>query len=382
MKLFFFGLNFSFFSYILIGETMKWVFLGLFSFFLFPILSFAYSAESMVAIDHASGRILYEQNATEEKLIASTTKIMTAIVAIEQMDINTNITVDERVLKAYGSGIYIEVGEVMSLKDLLYGLMLRSGNDAAIVIACGVSENMEAFVNLMNQKAYEIGMGHTQFYNSHGLEENDGTGNTSTAYDMAILMRYAMQNEVFREIVKTMNYEAKSNRKTYHWTNKNKLLSLYEYTIGGKTGFTKKAKRTLVTTAFKDGKEISIVTLNDGNDFLDHKNLYEVLFSRYSLITILKKDELQIEDFHYYDQDQLYLLKDATMLVTKDEVKDVHVSFDMQELADYQDQDQVGVVHIYLKDHEMYSLPVYVKKLEVKQKKGFLQSFFRWLFGW
>ena len=361
---------------------MKKIILVVFSFFVFSKMVLAYSAESMIAMDVASGRVLYEQNAYEEKLIASTTKIMTTIVAIEQLNLDTEITVDERVLKAYGSGIYIEVGEVMTLRDLLYGLMLRSGNDAAIVIACGVSGSMEGFVTLMNQKAYELGMRHTTFYNAHGLEENDGKGITSTSYDMALLMRYAMKNENFREITGTKNYVGKSNKKTYHWTNKNKLLRTYEYTIGGKTGFTEKARRTLVTAALKDGKEIAIVTLNDGNDFQDHQNLYEVLFAKYEQVTVLKRNELEIPDLQNYQNDQLYLEKDIELLATKNEISSLRVSYEMNAVEHYKSGDVVGLAHIFLGDKEIMSTRIYVRKEAEVPKEGFLQKLFGWLFGW
>lgn len=354
-----------------------------FLFFLFvPSFVKAYSAECMIAMDMDSSKVLYEQNAYKEKLIASTTKIMTTIVSIEQMDLDTEITVDERVLKAYGSGIYIEVGETMTLRDLLYGLMLRSGNDAAIIIANGVAGSMEAFVTLMNQKAYELGMSHTSFYNSHGLEENDGTGNTSTAYDMALLMSYAMKNEQFREITGTKNYVGKSDKKTYHWVNKNKLLQNYEYTIGGKTGFTEKARRTLVTAASKEGRNITIVTLNDGNDFQDHKNLYEVLFSSFSSVTVLEKDHFQVPDLKEFINDELYIEKDVKVLVTKDEKSKLSVTYEIYSLDEYQSGDIVGVAHIMLGDKEILSTRIYVRKGSDIQKEGFFQKLFGWLFSW
>lgn len=361
---------------------MKRFLFTIFIFFFVPNVIEAYSAESMIAMDLDSGRVLYEQNAYKEKLIASTTKIMTTIVAIEQMDLETSITVDERVLKAYGSGIYVEMGEVMTLKDLLYGLMLRSGNDAAIVIACGVSGSLEAFVEKMNQKAYEIGMSHTTFLNPHGLEENNGSGNTSTAYDMALLMKYAMNNEHFKTITGTKEYVGKSDKKTYHWENKNRLLKSYEYTNGGKTGFTEKARRTLVTTAEKEGKRVTIVTLNDGNDFENHQSLYETLFAKYDLASILKKENFSVPDFFYYGSNPLYIEKDVNVLATKEEVKDIHVTYEMQEHKKFKTGEVVGVAHIMLKDKELNSVKIYVKKLESEKKKGFFTRILSWLFQW
>ncbi len=360
---------------------MKRFFLFFLAFFFLPLIVKAYSAESMIAMDMDSKRVLYEQNAYEEKLIASTTKIMTTIIAIEQMNLDTLITVDERVLKAYGSGIYIEVGETMSLRDLLYGLMLRSGNDAAIVIANAVGGSMEGFANLMNEKAYQIGMSHTIFYNSHGLEESDGKGNTSTAYDMALLMSYAMKNEDFKTITGTKNYVGKSDKKTYHWTNKNKLLQTYEFTIGGKTGFTEKARRTLVSSALNSGRKIAIVTLNDGNDFQDHKNLYEVLFSKMELVNVLKKDEFSVPDLKNYQNETLYIEKDVDILCSKEEKDQIQINYEMFDLENYSSGDQVGVAHILLNDNDLIQVRIYVEK-SVKEKHGFFAKIFGWLKRW
>ena len=204
------GLKFFLFSYIFIGDFMKKILFCLLILF-FPIIVHAISAESYVVMDYDSGRVLLSKDPEKEKLIASTTKIMTAIIAIENGDLNSTRKVGEEVLKAYGSAIYLSLDEEITLKDLLYGLMLRSGNDAAIEIAYHVSGNMEKFVELMNKKAYELGMSNTKFLNNHGLEESDGPGNTSTAYDMAILMRYALKNDTFRSIIGTETYEAKTS---------------------------------------------------------------------------------------------------------------------------------------------------------------------------
>ena len=152
-------------------------------------------------MDLDSGRILYENNPNRKMLIASITKIMTAIVAIENGDLTKEITVGDEVLSMYGTNIYVEVGEKMKLRDLLYGLLLRSGNDASVVIAKAVGGSEEKFVELMNKKAKEIGMKNTIFRNSHGLDEE--TENYSTAYDMALLSRYAYKNKTYRNIVST-----------------------------------------------------------------------------------------------------------------------------------------------------------------------------------
>lgn len=284
--------------------------------FLWPFSVGAVGASSYIVMDQDSKRVLEGSNINKESLIASISKIMTCIVALEQGNFDKTVKIDDSILKAYGSGIYIEVGEELTLDDLLYGLMLRSGNDAALAIAKAVAGDVKSFVFLMNEQAKKIGMENTSFVNPSGLEENDGTANKSTTYDMALLMRYAMQNNYFIKIVATKDIVVKSSYKTYSWHNKNKLLSMYEYCTGGKTGFTKKAHRTLVTTASKDNKNLIVVTFNDGNDFVDHKNLYEKNFNLYKRKKILDKSKKYNKN--YYVKDDYYLLvKDSDKVETK-----------------------------------------------------------------
>lgn len=309
----------------------------------------------------------------KKKLIASTTKIMTCIIALENGDLNSIRKVGNEVLKAYGSGIYVQVGEEMSLENLLYGLMLRSGNDAAIEIAYHISGNLEKFVVLMNQKAYELGMKDTTFLNPHGLEEDDGSGNVSTAKDMAILMRYALQNEMFLKIIGTKIHTVKGEGKTYVWHNKNKLLSMSEYALGGKTGYTKKANRTLVTASRKDDKTCIVVTLNDGNDFLDHKNLCDEVFEDYQRVTLVDKETFIFSENlnpNYYLERSLY------GLLKQDEVQKVRVEYQITN----ENSSEVGVVQVFLKDELLASEKI-LNKLEEK-KEGFFTKFLRWLFSW
>ena len=234
------------------------------------------SATSAILMDQDSGRILYSENIHEVRSIASISKIMTGILAVESGKLDEMVTVGDEILKAYGSGIYIKQGEKISLRDLVYGLMLRSGNDAAVTIATYVSGSVEEFVKLMNAKATELGMKHTTFNNPSGLDEEEG--NYSCAYDMAILTSYAMKNKDYRTITGTEKHTVKTNKNTYVWHNKHKLLTQYKYATGGKTGFTKKARRTLVTTATNHDMNLVVVTLNDGDDFNDHMNLFDMGF--------------------------------------------------------------------------------------------------------
>lgn len=277
------------------------------------------SAHSAILIEQKSGRVLYEKNADAISRIASITKIMTAILAIESGKIDQTTTVSSRAVGVEGSSIYLIEGEKIKLKDLVYGLMMRSGNDAAVTIAEMVGGSEEGFVYLMNQKANEIGMTNTTFQNPHGLDDHEN--HRSTAYDMAILMRYAMNNKTFREISGTKVYRTAHPEEKWDrvWKNKNKLLtSLYAYCTGGKTGYTKLAKRTLVTTATKNGMDLIAVTINAPSDWNDHISMYEEAFDNYKMTSLAPKGELKgIEDSFY--KKKLEIKRDVIYPLTKDE---------------------------------------------------------------
>ena len=283
---------------------------------------------------------------------------MTCILALENKNIEDIVIVDDSINKSYGSGIYISVGEKISLLDLLYGLMLRSGNDAAIMISTYVSGSEEEFVKLMNQKAKEIGMKNTIFYNSSGLD-NTTRGNLSTAYDMALLTRYAMQNEQYRNIVKTKEYTVKTNLKTYVWHNKNKLLQ-YDYITGGKTGYTEKAKRTLVSTASKNNLNLIVVTIKDSDDWNTHKSLYEEAFDTYKSYKIIDKDNFSVIGDTYYDD--LYIKNDIKVILKQDETKSLISHIKLEKVNNYQNNQKVGVNYIYLGDTLIHQEDIYAKK--------------------
>ena len=299
---------------------------------------------------------------------------MTAIVAIENSDIKKEVIVGDEVLKAYGSGIYIQVGEKLKIKDLLYGLMLRSGNDASLAISVAVAGDTDKFVQMMNEKAKEIGMKNTTFNNPSGLDEEKG--NFSSAYDMALLMSYAMKNKVFREITGTKDYTVKTDKNVYKWHNKNKLLSTYKYTTGGKTGFTKIAKRTLVTSASKDNVNLTVVTINDGDDFNDHKNLYEEAFKEYKSYQILNKGEITIPLENYYENDTLYLKNDFKYLLRESEKNILKLKYEISKKRKYKSNDKVGLVKVYLGDKVVHEEDIYVKKC--KEKRSFWDRILSW----
>ena len=324
---------------------------------------------SYVVMDYDSKRVLEGKNINSKMLIASTTKIMSAVIALENADIKSEVTVSNDVLKAYGSAIYIEVGEKLTLEDLLYGLMLRSGNDAAIEIARVVAGSMDNFVKLMNEKARSIGMTNTLFINNHGLEDSNDNGNMSTSYDMALLMAYALKNETFKKIINTKERVVKTNYKTYVWKNKNKLLSSYKYTIGGKTGFTKKAKRTLVTAAKKGNKTIIVVTLNDPNDFLNHKKYYENNFKKYNLVRVINKNDFKIDNVLY--DGNLYIKEDYKMLLTKDEEKKINIEYDISNASNFSDGEKIGDIIVKLDNKEISREDIFIRKQNDNKKNWF-----------
>lgn len=334
---------------------------------------FAISASSYIVMDMDNNDVIMGDNIHDKRLIASTSKIMTCIIAIENGDLDEIVTVDESILKAVGSSIYLEVGEKISLKDLLYGMMLRSGNDAATMIAVNISESMGKFAKLMNEKAIELKMENSHFINSHGLEDEKGNGNTSTAYDMALLTSYAMKNKTFRKIFSTKNYTAKSSSKTYSWASKNKLLS-YDYITGGKTGYTQKAHRTLVTTGSIDNKNVVVVTLNDGNDWNDHKNLYNIIRDNYQKINLLKKDDFHITDDTVYIENTLYIKNSYSKIISNDAIKDYKIKYYLKSKSSYKDDDNVGSANIYLNDKLIHSEPVYIKL----EKESFFSKIINW----
>ena len=300
---------------------------------------------------------------------------MTCIIAIENSDIENVVTVDESILKAYGSGIYIQIGEEIKLKDLLYGLMLRSGNDAALMIATYISGSEEDFVELMNNKAKEIGMKNTIFDNSSGLDEEGG--NYSTAYDMALLTRYAMKNEIYQTIVSTKNYKVKTNYKAYSWINKNKLLK-YDYITGGKTGYTEKAKRTLVTTASIDNMDLIVVTLNDSDDWNTHLDLYEYAKNNYNSYKVLNKSKFKIEEDNYF-KGNLYIENDIYIPFKKSETNSLVSHIKLYKIKDYKNGDVVGVNQIIYNDKVIYEENIYIDTYYVKEKLSFLDKLKKWL---
>lgn len=232
------------------------------------------SATSAILMDVDSGRVLYEQNADAQMLIASTTKILTALVAIREGNLSETVSVKREATLTEGSSMYLKEGERLTLETLLYGLLLCSGNDAAVAIADHVGGTQAGFVQMMNATAKEIGMEHSSFANANGLDHKD---HYSTARDMARLACAAVENETLMRIASTRTITIGDRTMKNH----NKLLSYLDGCLGLKTGYTRAAGRTLVSCAQRNGQRLVAVTLQDGNDWADHQSLYEYGFAAY-----------------------------------------------------------------------------------------------------
>lgn len=341
--------------------------------------SVSVSAKSAILMEENSGRVLFEKNAHQVRRIASITKIMTAILAIESGKMSEKATVSARAVKAEGSSVYLQPGEKIKLEDLVYGLMLRSGNDAAVAIAEHVGGSLEGFVFLMNEKAKEIGMLNTHFANPHGLDDHED--HYSTAYDMAILTRYAMMDPTYKKISGTKVHRAPNPNESWDrvWRNKNRLLTeKYKYTTGGKTGYTKRAKRTLVTTATKGDMNLIAVTLDAPSDWNDHIHMYETAFKEYDMAEIVPSGKITAVKDSFYKKN-IYLKHSFTYPIRAKEEGLITISYKMiKPERTWDDPEQipeiVGKASIKLDGKTIKEIPVYFKHNKV-DNDSFLDKF-------
>ena len=249
-----------------------------------PVSAGAIAAEKAILVDGATGRVIYERNADTRSLIASTTKIMTALVVCEQCNVLDRMRIPKEAVGIEGSSMYLQEGEVLTVQELLYGLMLSSGNDAAVALAIYCGGTVEGFAEMMNDKARILGLNGTHFENPNGLDSPD---HYSTARDLAVLAAYAMGNPIFAKTVSTRSVRVGNRCLTNH----NKLLWQVAGADGVKTGYTKAAGRILVSSAVRDGRRLVAVTINDPDDWRDHAALLEEGFSRYRIQRLITAGE-------------------------------------------------------------------------------------------
>ena len=243
------------------------------------------SAKSCILIDAESGASLFEYNADAQMPIASTTKILTALVVIERCKLEDTVFIESKHVDVEGSSMYLVPGETLTVRELLYGLLLASGNDAATALAYHTAGDIDAFADLMNEKAASLGCSSSNFTNPHGLNSDR---HYSTAGDLAIIAATVMENDTLSDIVSTKSVTISSRS----YTNHNKLLWTCDGALGMKTGYTSMAGRTLVSCAERDGIRLICVTLNDPDDWDDHINLYDWGFSQRTRYKIEKRSDI------------------------------------------------------------------------------------------
>ena len=372
--------------------------------YVFASQNITINSKSAVAIDGDSSVVLYNKNADKKVYPASTTKILTAILAIENLDLNKSVVVSKSAINIPwdSSSVYLKEGEVITINDLLYCLLLNSGNDAANVLAEAVSGEINAFVKLMNEKAIEIGCTNTHFTNAHGYSDDN---HYTTAMDMAKIFKYCTQNKEFIKIISTKSYVVEKTNKTNekrYLNNTNRLILKkedsiyarpYEYCLGGKTGYTNEAGRTLVTYARKDNRTI-IVTIfgasSGGREdvrYTDAINLFEYAFNNFSQTTIAKAEDY---NFNYINTEKklnyhIGLKEDIKVLIANNAFTDVSYDINIAENnlieLDYNNYKEAvagtitfkllsdnntshEIVHnLYLKDIQKHSAPLHTNLL-------------------
>ena len=301
-------------------------------------------------INGVTGEVVYEKNAYEKSPMASTTKIMTALVALENSNPYDVVTMTGDAVRTAGSSTYAKEGDKLYMEDVLYGLMLNSGNDAAEAVAQSVSGTDTEFAKLMTERAKECGAAATCFTNPSGLPDD---GHYTTAYDMALIAKTALENEKFAEIVSTRKHKVNvlnDSERTLEFYNHNKLLNLMDDCTGVKTGYTKKAGRCLVSSAVRDGMKYIAVTLNDGDDWNNHIKMYEDVFASSEPLKILEKGEcIKTYGKHIFAADEYFIV--ASLSDKKD---DFDVEVNIPDLCPpINSGEKVGYARIMYKGNEI-----------------------------
>ena len=327
---------------------------------LLMLLSLCLSASAIEAgascacvMDYETGRVLYEKDSYEQRPIASITKIMTGYLACESdIDLDKTLKVSEHAARQDGSSFYLAEGEKLSFRDAIYGAMLPSGNDAAMVLAETVSGSEKKFVKLMNKKARELGMNETLFGNPNGLVDE---GNYSCAHDMCLLGRAAMENELFAKVVKTRKYVSDYGKETYGHI---RIMDQDSRCIGIKTGWTSAAGKTLVS-CFRDpdtGRKLIICTLNDWEQYEDHIRLADYAFNRFPMRSLCGKGKV-MSTLTNPDTGETFALRTAEAFsypLSKEDTRRVRVRLTLpNRTEELRDGEQAGKVEFFLKGHKI-----------------------------
>lgn len=346
-------------------------------------------AQGSILMDKKTGRILWEHNSQQPMAMASTTKIMTAIIALENGKIDEEVTVSKNAVLAPPVKMYLKKDEKISLENLLYALMLQSSNDAAVAIAEHIGEDVEGFCRLMNQKAKTLGCKDTIFETPNGLDKGN---HHSTAEDMAIIARYALDNEKFLKIINTKSISFKTNFKTYDIINKNRLLNEYNGAEGIKTGFTGKAGHCFVGAAKRDDLELISVVLASGwgssgknQKWIDTKNILDYGFKNYKYENVLNKNAIvgRTRVLKARKESIELCLAEDLILPLKESEKNnlkINYSFPKEINAPIKKGQAVGKAEVFISDKEKYEIAIV--SMDNAELHSFQNSIGKIIFAW
>lgn len=315
-------------------------------------VSYAHANSSYVVVEESSGRVLMGENENNSLPMASTTKIMTALVVLDNCQPDEMVKIHPKAVGIEGSSIYLRANEEYSVLELLYGLMLRSGNDSAVALAIHVGGCVENFVTMMNAKSQQLGLKNTNFTNPHGLHHSD---HYTSAYDLAMITREAFRYDIFAKIVATKCYQRSDGSYFY---NKNKMLSLIEGGDGVKTGYTTKSGRCLVSSATRDGMRLICVVLNHYDMWHDSVNMLNKCFEDYSLVdlrSIIPLDKIQVNNAKspYVD---ISIEDNVIYPLGSDEIDKISYSIELSNVsAPLKKGEKVGNIKIFLDNCLLFS---------------------------
>ena len=344
-------------------------FISFFSIYNYKETSFAISSSSEIVMEVNSKRVLYEKDANSRRYMASTTKILTAIVVIENFDIEKKVVIKKEYVGIEGSSLYLEEGEELSIKELLYGLMLRSGNDCAQALAIECCGNVKEIAKLMNATAKKIGAKNSNFVNPHGLHDDN---HFTTAYDLALISSYAIKNSIFKEIVSTKKITIPCTTKDYSRVliNKNKMLTKFNGANGIKTGYTKRAGRCLVTSCNRNGMELVCVVLNCPQMWEVSASLLESSYSNYSMVKVVDKNNLLgFANDAEKNKIGLYVTNNVILPLTIYEAKNIDLQIKLHKnLPSLVKKDTyIGKVYIFAQNNLLFEEKIY-NIIDIKSK--------------
>ena len=344
------------------------------------------SAGAAILMEQSTGRVLYEKDMRKRVKIASTTKILTAIVAIENGNLSDKVTVSKKAATTGGSEVGIVAGSEVLLESLMYGMLLKSGNDCAVAIAEHIGGSVEEFAKMMNKKAYEIGAKDTNCTNPHGLDTED---NYSTAYDLALITCYAKTNDTLAKMMGTKSITVNFDKVPKYLANTNRLLSTYEYCDGGKTGFTNLANRCLVATAKKDDLELVAVVLGANTTdirFSECKELLKYGIENYTMVNVKDKINWYVDIPVIKGNIYSYVRKfdaDLTLPLKEGELEEIYISQSLVPIlyAPVNRGTFLGTISLHIANEEIYNRNIYLDEMIKKNTildymlKGFKSIF-------